>query len=178
MLGKEKAQKILSEALGYSTADEAEVFITGGKNWLTRFANNYIHQNVLQKDYSITAKLIKGKKIGIASCNIFHDEELKEVILKAEEVLKNQIDEEDIIPISPPGNFLEVKNVYDEKTINFTPEESSFTVEKVIKKCKSHNLTAAGTLSYGDNLVTYMNSRGNFAYHSSTTSAFTLTTIN
>ena len=177
MLGKEKAKQILLEALSYSTADEAEVYITGGKSWLTRFANNYIHQNVVQKDYSITARLIKGKKVGIASCNVFHDKYLKDVIIRAEEVLKNQVDDPNVMPVSSPCEVPELHDAYDEKTINFTPEESAREVEKVVEKSKKHNLTSAGTLSFGDNIVTFLNSKGNFLYHTNTAADFTLTAI-
>jgi predicted Zn-dependent protease len=111
MLGKERAQKILKEAIGHSSCDEVEVFITGGKHWLTRFANNYIHQNVVQKDYSITAKVIKGKKVGIASCNVFHGEYLKDVKLKAEEVLRNQLDDPNAVPLVPGKEYTEIKSI-------------------------------------------------------------------
>ena len=177
MLGKERAEKILREAIGYSSCDEVEVFITGGKHWLTRFANNYIHQNVVQKDYSITARVIKGKKVGIASCNVFHGEYLRDVILKAEEVLRNQLDDPNVVPLARKGEYKEIKDAYDEKTINFTPEESAKEVEKVINKCKKEDLTAAGTISFGDNVVTLMNSKGNFTYHAWTDASFTLTAI-
>ncbi len=178
MLGKERAEKILKEAIGYSSCDDVEVFITGGKHWLTRFANNYIHQNVVQKDYSITAKVLRGKKVGIASCNVFHGEYLKDVILKAEEVLRNQLDDPNAVPLFAGRAYTEIKDGYDEKTINFTPEESAGEVEKVVNKCKKEELTAAGTISFGDNVVTLMNSRGHFTYHSWTDSSFTLTAIN
>ncbi|HPZ08069.1 MAG TPA: TldD/PmbA family protein [Candidatus Eremiobacteraeota bacterium] len=178
MLGKERARKILEEAISYSTSEETEVHITGGKHWLTRFANNYIHQNVVQKDYSITARLIEGKKVGIASSNVFHDEYLKDAILKAQEVLRNQIDDPHIVPLSPPGEYKEIKNAYDAKTMEFTPRQSAEEVEHVIKKCKKNDLIAAGTLSLGDNVVTLMNSKGTFVYHAWTDVGFTLTTIN
>jgi len=177
MLGRKHAKRILEEALGYSKADETEVYITGGKNWLTRFANNYIHQNVVQKNYNITARMIKGKKVGVASTNVFHGTYLKDVILKAEEVLKNQVDDPYVSSLSPPCKCREIENAYDENTINFTPEKSASEVGKVIKKCKKHNITAAGTHSFGDVLFTYMNSRNNFLYHIETSASFTLTTI-
>ena len=177
MLGKEHAKRILKEAISYSKADETEVYISGGKSWLTRFANNYIHQNVVQKDYTITARMIKGKKVGVASTNVFHGEYLKDIILKAEEVMENQIDNPYITSVSPPSECREIDGAYDEKTINFTPGESAEEVGKVISKCKKHSLTAAGTHSFGDSILTYMNSRNNFLYHVETNASFSLTAI-
>ena len=40
MVGRELAQKILKEAIGYSQSDEILVSLVGGKTSLTRFANN------------------------------------------------------------------------------------------------------------------------------------------
>ena len=49
MLTKDQAADIFEKLRKYSTADEVEVLIYGGKSALTRFANNTIHQNVAEE---------------------------------------------------------------------------------------------------------------------------------
>ena len=44
---------------------------------LTRFANNYIHQNVEETDTSITVRAVLGKKIGVATTDVVTPEGLK-----------------------------------------------------------------------------------------------------
>ena len=79
MITKEHCQKILSKCLSFSKADEALVILSGGKEHLTRFANNYIHQNVVKKDYTLMIQSIFGKRIGSASTNNFGAEELERI---------------------------------------------------------------------------------------------------
>ena len=46
MLGKKRIQEITDSILARSTADQTEVVILAGDNYLTRFANSTIHQNL------------------------------------------------------------------------------------------------------------------------------------
>ena len=50
MLTKDQATNIFEKLRKYSTADEVEALIYGGKSALTRFANNAIHQNVAEEE--------------------------------------------------------------------------------------------------------------------------------
>ncbi|MFH0750495.1 MAG: DNA gyrase modulator, partial [Chloroflexota bacterium] len=54
----------LAEAEG---ATEAEVLVAGGDEALTRFANSEIHQNVAESDVRVNLRLVRGKRIGVAS---------------------------------------------------------------------------------------------------------------
>ena len=56
MLTKDKAADIFGQLRKYSTADEIEAMIYGGKSALTRFANNTIHQNVAEEGYTISVR--------------------------------------------------------------------------------------------------------------------------
>ena len=80
MISETLARRIADEAFAASTADETLVLLTGGKSALTRFANNGIHQNVLQKDYSVTVLTAFGKRVGMASSNLFDRSELERIV--------------------------------------------------------------------------------------------------
>ena len=43
---------------------------------MTRFANNYIHQNVAETNTQVSVRAVVGKKIGVASTNDLSDEAL------------------------------------------------------------------------------------------------------
>lgn len=175
MLEKELAYKILKEAILYSPADETEIILQGGKSALTRFANNYIHQNVIQKDYYLTVKAILGKRMGVASCNVFEGTHLKEVVDAACEMAKHSKEDPDLLPVPEPVQYNEVSNTYFKSTIDFSPQDRADSIKKVINLCESKNFKAAGSFSNGDYMVSIMNSKNLFAYHSFTNAEFNLT---
>ena len=178
MLDKERANKILKEAIAYSTADETEILLRGGKSALTRFANNHIHQNVLQKDYYLTVKAVIGKRVGIASCNIFDGDKLKELVDTACEIASHSKEDHDWVSAPGPSEYETYPNAYYEHTIDFSPEDREKVVEKVVTMCKANNIVASGTISNGDYMFSIMNNKGVFAYHNYTSANFTLTATN
>ena len=56
MLDQNQAADIFARIKKHSTADEVEAIFYGGKNALTRFANNVIHQNVAEENISISVR--------------------------------------------------------------------------------------------------------------------------
>ena len=80
MLGQEEMKKLADGALEMSQADQTEIVVVAPHSALTRFANNYIHQNVEQQDLDIRVRSVIGKKIGVASSNDTSDEGLKNVV--------------------------------------------------------------------------------------------------
>ena len=73
-----------------SAADETEVLAMEQNESLTRFANNYIHQNVTERNVQITVRAVIGTKIGIAVSNDVRPESLRELTMRAGEVAKLQ----------------------------------------------------------------------------------------
>jgi hypothetical protein len=60
--GEHELQRLAREVLGAVEADQAEVVVNSGTSALTRFANNYIHQNVQETDLSVSVRAVIGKK--------------------------------------------------------------------------------------------------------------------
>jgi len=177
MLDKNLAYKILKEAIDYSPANETEVILQGGKDALTRFANNHIHQNVMQKDYSLMVRAVFGKRTGIASCNIFEGSKLRELVDTACEIARHSEEDHEWIEVPSPATYQEFPQGYFDATIDFSPQDREKSVETIVKLCKEKNLIAAGTFSNGDSMLSIMNSKGLFAYHKFTGAHFTLTAI-
>ena len=67
MLGESEIRRIVDDVLAASRADQTEVEVFANDSALTRFANNYIHQNVEQTDVDVRVRAVIGQKIGIAS---------------------------------------------------------------------------------------------------------------
>jgi predicted Zn-dependent protease len=177
MISRDHAFRLLHEAMGYSKADKTFVMLTGGKNNLTRFANNIIHQNVMQKNYTVKVVSIVDGKVGIASGNVFHPDKLEEIVNNSYLIAKLQTKESEYIETTEKFEYGDL-SIYDKKTAEFSEEDRANAVNEIISMCTKENLSAAGTFYTGDNLLTMLNSSGNFTYFSNSECGFTLTTTN
>src|SRR5689334_10479291 len=99
MLAPDKAQSIFETVRRASTADEVELLISGGRHELTRFANNTIHQNVAEENYSISIRSVFGQRTARATTNKTDADSLRRAVAAAESLARVQQDDEDIRPM-------------------------------------------------------------------------------
>jgi predicted Zn-dependent protease len=178
MLDKSHSERIIKKALKLSQADYTEIMITGGKHSLTRFANNGIIQNLIQKDYSITIRSTIDKKSGLASCNLFKGEDLEKTVKKSYETAKLSAPDPDFITPAGPQEYIFPEESYIEDTIDYTPRMRADLADRAIQRARAKNCSASGTITTGDSMTCIANCQGLMAYHSKTESAFTLTVTN
>src|SRR5256885_17072945 len=68
---------LLQKVLNYSRADQTEAIYLGTESALTRFANNFIHQNVAESNHELRVRAVVGKRIGVATTNRLVDRSLQ-----------------------------------------------------------------------------------------------------
>ena len=167
MLGEQEIRRIAQTVLGASRADQTEVEVFANDSALTRFANNYIHQNVEQSDVAVRVRAVIGQKIGVASTNEISDEALARVAAKALELAEHQRENEDFrslprpVPIPPAGS-------YTEATARCGPEERAGVVGQICDASSRAGLTAAGAFHTTAQELAIANSLGVFAYNRET----------
>src|SRR5215471_16352222 len=89
MYSDEKSVRaLLQKALGYSQAGQTEVVYAGTESALTRFANNFIHQNVAESNHEVRVRAIVGKRTGVATTNRLDDQSLQRVAEQALEIAR------------------------------------------------------------------------------------------
>jgi PmbA protein len=154
---------LLQKVLGYSQADQTEVLYLGTESSLTRFANNYIHQNVAESDGEVRVRAVIDKKIGVASTNRLDDESLRRVTEQALEIARIQPENPEFHSLPEPQPIVPAAG-YNERTAQFTPEERAQNVGIIVKLAKEHGLEAAGAFSTGTHYTAIANSLGIFAY--------------
>ena len=103
MLTQDQAAEIFQRIRKYSTADEVEVLCYGGKSALTRFANNIIHQNMAEENYSVSVRTVFGGRTARATTNKLDDESLKRVVQASESLAKVQHPDPDLLPMPDAG---------------------------------------------------------------------------
>ncbi len=97
MFTREQAAEIFDRIKKFSSADETEVLISGGRFALTRFANNTIHQNVEDENHTISVRTAFGGRTARASTNKFDDESLRRVVESSEALAKVQHPDPDLL---------------------------------------------------------------------------------
>ena len=167
MLGEQEIRRITERVLGVSRADQTEVEVFWHNSALTRFANNYIHQNVEQTDVDVRVRSVLGQKIGIASTNELSDEALASVAAKALELAEHQRDNEDFRSLPRPAPVAQA-DAYVEATARCGPEERAAVVGEVCDASSRAGLTAAGAFHTSAQEIALANSLGVFAYHRET----------
>src|SRR5579862_4654421 len=151
MLSREKAADIFEKIKKLSTSDEVEALIYGGRFALTRFANNTIHQNVAEENYSISVRTAFGGRTARATTNKFDHETLRRVVQASERLAKVQHPDSDLLPMpdarEPSAAAQARPSRYFAETAGLTPELRAAAVEKIVHVATRHKLITAGIFS-------------------------------
>src|SRR3990172_4184955 len=167
MLGEQELKDLCDKALAMSQAEQTEVVVFSPHSALTRFANNYIHQNVEQQDVDVRVRAVVGKKIGVASSNDLSDEGLRSVVEKALTLARHQKENSDFQSLPGPKPTPRI-DAFIERTARTGPEERAAVVAQICDASSRAGLTAAGAFRTATAEVAVANSLGVFAYHRDT----------
>jgi len=171
---KDRAFEILEKGIGYSQADQTELVFMGEDFSLTRFAENVIHQNMARQDHTLMARVVLGKKVGVAVTNSVKEEDIKKAIKDAEEIAKNQQEDPDFVSLPASSLALEVKS-YFSKTSEYSPSERAKGIENAVRRCKSQNTSGTGAFQTETDVTCVVNSLGTRQYFQETKAQFSLT---
>jgi PmbA protein len=182
MLTKEKATEVFEQLKKYSTADEVEAMIYGGKSALTRFANNTIHQNVAEENYSVSVRTAFDGRTARATTNKFDSDSLKRVVEASESLAKVQHPDSDLLPMPGAGESAATTQParpsrHFAQTAGLTPELRADGVEKIVQVARRHKLTTAGIFSSSESVEGIFNSRGLSDWHAQTSSEISITML-
>jgi len=167
MLADTEIRRIVETVLAASRADQTEVAVFADASALTRFANNYIHQNVEHTDVDVRVRAVIGQKVGIAATNELDDESLRRVAARAHELALHQRENEDFRSLPRPEPHAEVA-AYVERTARCGPEERAAVVGQICDASSRAGLTAAGAFHTSAQAYAIANSLGVFAVHRET----------
>ncbi len=177
ILKKEEAQALLKKVLGYSKAEECEISLVGTEGGNIRYARNAVSTAGDISTLNLSVSATFGKKTGTATINEFDDASLQKVVRRAEELAQLAPDNPEHMPLLGPADFKEAIT-YVPQTAAITPDTRAEAVAKSIQVAKEAKLEAAGFLENTTSFSAIMNSKGLFAYNTSTDVIFTITTRN
>ncbi len=164
MLDPKEIQSIAQSAISHAKADRVEVFFHATDNSLTRFANNAIHQNVSERDQSITVRLALGTKVGVASTNRLNKEGIAEVVSRARGIAQVRPESPDLPPLKQPQPLPSPRSYYP-RTASTTPRGRASKVLTLLKRVEERHFQSAGAYSTGCFQTAMATSAGLFAHH-------------
>jgi len=187
MLTRDRAADIFDRIRKFSSADEVEVLLSGGKFALTRFANNIIHQNVADENHLVSVRTVFGGRTARASTNKFDDDSLRRVVESSEALAKVQHPDPDLLPMPdtresagstsngvPPT---QLPSRHFGATAAITPQLRAEGVKKIVNVAQKHKLTTAGIFSSSESVEGIFNSRGLSDWHTQTLAEVSITML-
>jgi PmbA protein len=162
------------KALKSSKADQTELVCESEEFYLTRFAENLIHQNMGRSDSTIWCRAIYGRKIGVSRSNNITPDSLKRLIRNAEEIARNQKDDPDFNSLPDSQSIMKTDGFYKE-TFDYSASGRADVVSDIVKRAKSDSLSCAGTLQNSGTSLAVVNSLGTESFARNTEYRFTVT---
>jgi predicted Zn-dependent protease len=174
ILTKDEAQALLEKVLSYSKADECEVNIYGSNNGNIRYARNSVSTSGGISQTSVVVSSAFGKKLGVATINELDDSSLEKVVRRSEELAQLAPENPEFVSFLGPQKYAE-SITYVPATAAITPKVRADAVAQSLQVAKDSNLIAAGYLEDSNGFAAMMNSKGLFAYNTSTNVNFSVT---
>jgi len=185
MMRREEAKAILDRAIDAAKGREVEAMIGGGTDSLTRFANNEITQNVTERRYLLSVRIVDGKRTGRATGNDLSDRGIARLVERAAEATRLQPEIQDLLPLPGPQTYGDVDG-FDGGTAGLGADVRAREVGKAVERCREAGLEGAGIYEiragtigdYGEiGPLAIANSRGLFAYHAGTSAEFLISAL-
>lgn len=148
-------------------AKETEVVALEQDEALTRFANNFVHQNVTERNTQITVRAVIGSRVGIAVSNDTRPEGLRELAKRAHHAATLQPENPEFKGLPDPQTIVPVE-AFDPAVAQCDPERRAAVAGVVCRKAAGEGFSAAGSMTTEAYTIAVANSKGVFAEHRST----------
>ncbi len=174
ILTKDEAYALLKKVLSYSKADECEVNLGGTDSGNIRYARNAVSTSGKVSQTQLVVTSAYGKKSGVATINEFDDASLEKVVRRSEELAQLAPENPEYMPLLGPQTYAE-PITFVPATAAITPRLRSDLVAASLQVAKDAKAVAAGFLEDTTGYSAMMNSKGLFAYNTSTNTNFSIT---
>ncbi len=175
ILSKDDARTILEKIIELSRADESEATLQGSISGNIRYALNTVTTSGIVNDTTLVVNSAFGRRSGTATINEFDDASLEKIVRRSEELARLAPENPEHMGILGPQEYVE-SNAWFDSTANITPEFRAHAAADSIEASRKKDLTAAGFMTDSAAFQAMLNSKGLFAYHTSTDVDFTVTT--
>ena len=163
MIKRESVLHLLKNVVQESPADQTEAILLTEDSSLTRFAASAIHQHVAEKNQTLILRVVFGKKIAVATTNIFQPSSVKKSLQKAISLAKVQQPNDEFISLPGPKTIPEIET-FSKNIIRLTPNQKARRIKSLLRRVKEKGCKASGAFSNGEVELAVVNSLGVEAY--------------
>ncbi len=176
MIDKKQIKDVFKNIFSFSTADQTEAVIFSGKEYLTRFANSIIHQNVATDNAQLVLRTVIGKKVLVSNTNDLHKDRLKQFVQDAVQMTKNQPEDPDFHSLPEKVRNFDAE-VYVKSTANLTAADRAQKVKHAVEIAAGKDAKLAGILSNEESIIAVANTLGVESYYHYTAANFSVTAM-
>ena len=163
MLGEKRVKELTDGILARSTADQTEVVVLAGDEYLTRFANSTIHQNVAETDTEVRIRVALGNRVGVATTNNLDDGALARTLENALSIARLQPENPDFKSLPGPQPTPDFTS-FSQATASCTPEQRAEGAGVICMMAREAGVVASGALTTSLFEATVANSLGVFGH--------------
>ena len=175
LLTQDEVQSLLKKVLGYSKADECQVNINGSEGGNIRYARNSVSTSGAVNQASLAIFSVFGKRQGIVTLNEYDDASIEKAVRRSEELARLAPENPEHMPFLDPQTYGPQSNMYVPATATMSTKQRADMVAQSLQIAKDNKLTAAGFIQNSGSFFGMMNSKGLFAYNTSTDVNFSVT---
>jgi PmbA protein len=130
------AREVAAEALRAASGEEAEALVLSERSGLARFASSEVHQPTLIENCVVTLRIVRDRKIGVASTNRIDEDGLRTLAARAGEAADSAVAEEDFPGLASPESLPEVAG-WDDDVAAIGPEDQARLARAAIESGNS-----------------------------------------
>jgi len=142
-----------------SGADETEVLLSEGREFLTRFSRNRIHQNVGTEEVWAVVRLVKGKRVGVATTSSLSAEALETAVTSAL-ALAEASEPDKTWPGLPKPRPVKAVAAYDAETAQASADARAEAAAEIIAAARKKRAEAAGIVETAESSLAVVSSAG------------------
>ena len=176
MIGELRLLTELSKLTKRAKADGVSACAHASTRRVFRFADEAIHQNLVQERVEVTVKVIQDHRVGVASADTLERESLARCVRAAMEIAKHS-PAHDRLPELPAKTRIRSTADYVPSTVRVSAAACVSSVKRLFHVCKGAGAGLAGSLVMGEDEFAVVNSAGASCYAASTVAGAKLVTM-
>lgn len=176
MIGETKLLTELSRLVKRVKADGVSICAHAKSYRVFRFAYGAIHQDLVQENVTVTVKVIRGRRVGVASADTLEPQSLVRCVRSAGHIADHS-PAQDGLPELPGPSRLTTTQDYVRATARLGPAASVSSLKHLVHLCRGAGAELAGSLVLGEDEFSVVNSAGVACYAASTVAGAKLVTM-
>lgn len=172
MIGKKAIEELMDYVCSHKNGAATEVCVHAEDSLLTRFSHSTIHQNVQERNCTVSITAFVGKRKATAATNTLKREDVSKTLKQAITLAKHTPSDPDTVIPSPQQRYHAMNN-YVPSTAGFSHHRKAILLKRLFERSEPYE--CFGAFSTGTAVIALGNSRGLRAYNKGTDAVLRLT---